>query len=188
MLRALSSSWTLNMQTDMPQRDDSLASRVRDLEEWRAKLEPRIQALEALLKPAAGPASATDASSSERVLSVVVSNKRWDPANVDLNKFEDNIWWDAVYTGAQLQRSARSIKGILCFCDLFGDPRFQVQVTIDDPIKPSGTVYTRGVGIVFNQFLDDHKWLLATELRNMTFKFRAGTVLYDDGTAERFDQ
>lgn len=164
----------------------NLPKRVQELEQWKATADARIQALEGMLKAEGKPAASAPADAAERVLTVTITNKRFDPSNARGGKFEDNIWWDAEYTAAGLQRPARSIKGVLKFCDLFGDPRFQVRVTIDDPIKPEGKLKVEGVGIEYNQFLDQHKWLLSTELSNMTFKFEVETVLYEDGTAERF--
>lgn len=166
--------------------DTALPKRVRELEEWKAAADARIQALETRQKVESMPASAPSRAAPARVVAVVVSNKRFDPSDVHASKFEDNIWWDATYTATGLSKPARSIKGVLQFCDLFGDPRFQVRVTIDDPVKPNGTIAATGVGIQYNQFLDTHKWLRATELNNMTFKFEVETVLYEDGTSERF--
>ena len=75
---------------------------------------------------------------------------------------------------------------MLKFCDLFGDPQFQVRVTIDDPIEPNGELKSEGVGIKYNQFLQPHTWLRSTDLDDMTFRFEVQTVLYKDGTTERF--
>lgn len=166
--------------------DTNLPKRIEELEQWKATAEARIHALEGKLSPEGKPAPGAIADGAERVLTVTVTNKRFDPSNARARKYEDNIWWDAEYTASGLQRPARSIKGVLKFCDLFGDPRFQVRVTIDDPIKPEAKLQVEGVGIEYNQFNDSHKWLLSTELSNMTFKFKVETVLYEDGTAERF--
>jgi hypothetical protein len=170
----------------VPQKDANLPKRVQELEQWKATADARIQALEGLLKTEGKPAASAPADTAERVLTVTITNKRFDPSNARARKYEDNIWWDVEYTATGLQRPARSIKGVLMFCDLFGDPRFQVRVTIDDPIQPGGKLKSEGIGIEYNQFLDQHKWLLSTELSNMTFKFEVETVLYEDGTAERF--
>jgi hypothetical protein len=166
--------------------DANLPKRVQELEQWKATADARIQTLEGMLKAEGKPAASAPADAAARVLTVVVSNKRFDPSNARSGKYEDNIWWDAEYTATGLSKPARSIKGVLKFCDLFGDPRFQVRVTIDDPIKPNAKANAQGVGIEYNQFLDTHKWLRSTELSNMTFKFDVETVLYEDGTSERF--
>jgi hypothetical protein len=168
------------------QQDIALSKRVQELEQWRATADARIQALEGLLKAKGQPAAAAPSNAAARVLSVTILNKRFDPSNPGSRKYEDNIWWDAEYTATGLAKPARSIKGVLKFCDLFGDPRFQVRVTLDDPIAPKAKVSVQGVGIQYNQFLDTHKWLRSTELSNMTFTFEAETVLYEDGTSERF--
>ena len=169
--------------------DPDLSKRVQELEKWKLTAEARIQALEGKPKSgekpsASSPSAATTAA--ERVLTVAITNKRFDPSDAHSGKYDDNIWWNAEYTAIGLKKPARSIKGVLKFCDLFGDPRFQVRVTIDDPIKPEGKLKVEGVGIEYNQFLDTHKWLRSTEVGNMTFRFEVETVLYEDGTSERF--
>jgi hypothetical protein len=176
----------LGASTLTPPQDANLPKRVQELEQWKATADARIQTLEGMLKAEGKPAVAAASNAAGSVLTVVVSNKRFDPSNARSGKYEDNIWWDAEYTATGLSKPARSIKGVLMFCDLFGDPRFQVRVTIDDPIKPNAKANAQGVGIEYNQFLDTHKWLRSTELSNMTFKFEVETVLYEDGTSERF--
>lgn len=176
------------MTPDAPLQDRSLSQRLQDLEQWKVTAEARIKSLESLFKIHGDRVAVAPISDPAKLLTVVVSNKRFDPSDSNMEKFEDNVWWDAEYTASGLQKPARSIKGVLCFCDLFGDPQFQVRVTIDDPMKPRGAIRVRGVGIEYNQFLDPHKWLRSTELANMTFRFDVDTVLYEDGTTERFGE
>lgn len=168
--------------------DDKLEERVQKLEAWKSTAESRIDALEKSAKPRGSVATDSPLEKAERVILVEVKNKRWDPSNISgrNSKFEDNIWWDATYTGRGLAKDARSIKGVLKFCDLFGDPQFQIRVTIDEPIKAGGVITTESVGMEYNQFLADHQWLRATKLKDMTFKFQVTNILYKDKTVERF--
>jgi len=71
---------------------------------------------------------------------------------------------------------------------LESDPQFQVRVTLDDQIAPDGILKVDGVGIRYNQFDASHKWLLTTELEDMTVRFQVETILYVDGSTERFDR
>jgi hypothetical protein len=168
-------------------RDPHLLRRLQHLEEWRAIADARIHALEGFGKVESRPsATMAPASTAERVLSVLVTNKRFDPSDIHGMKFEDNIWWDAEYTATGLKKTARSIKGRLKFCDLFGDTQFEIRVTIDDPIKPDEKLNVQGIGVTYNQFLPRHNWLRSTELEKMTFRFQVETVLYEDNSTERF--
>jgi len=165
------------------------AARLDALETWKADTESRLSALESRVMGSSDPTqgSSTPASSKGTgVLEVVVRNKRFSPSNARAGQYQDYLWWDAEYTAKGLGRTARSIKGILSFCDLFGDPKFQVRVTLNDPLSPGGIVNNTGVGIDYNQFNDSHVWLRSTELENMTFSFKAESVLYADGSTESF--
>lgn len=163
-----------------------LESRVQALEVWRTNTDSRLEILEKSKQAKGRAATLNSASEAQKVLAVTITDKRFDPSNARARKYEDNIWWDAEYTATGLTKPARSIKGVLQFCDLFGDPQFQVRVTLDDPINPGGTLATTGVGVEYNQFLDTHKWLRGTEIEDMTFRFQVETVLYQDGTTEKF--
>lgn len=168
------------------QEPDALQDRVTELEQWKATAENRIRALEKVLKAEGKPSSVSPIEAAERVLTVRVTNKRFDPADWSRQKYEDNIWWDATYTARTLEKPARSIKGVLKFCDLFGDPQFQVRVTLDDPIEPKGKITVEDVGIEYNQFIDSHNWLNSTKLNDMTIRFEVQAILYKDGSTERF--
>lgn len=170
----------------------ALGKRVAALEAWKRSAETRLSALESTATPKGRAASPRPKQDSEKILLVDVTNKRFDPTRTGSDpsawKLEDNIWWDAHYTATGLGRAARSIKGVLKFCDLFGDPIFQVKVTIDEPIEPGQRVTTSGVGIEYNQFKDDHGWLRTTDLEDMTFRYQVTHILYVDGTRETFDR
>jgi hypothetical protein len=99
-------------------------------------------------------------------LVVKVTKKSFDSKDIHAGDFSDNIWWDASYK-SNLKKGTRSVKGVLQFCDLFGDPNFQIRVTIDDPIPPGSTVEISGVGLEYNQFLDEHHWLRTTQLKDL---------------------
>lgn len=178
----------LGISSWMTPQESSLADRVHELEQWKQTAETRISNLESAVQgrkrdPAPAPADSTEA-----ILTVAIIGKRFKAANPRAGTYQDSIWWDAEYTANQLEKPARSIKGVLEFCDLFGDPQFQVRVTLDDPIEPNGTITQEGVGINYNQFLEDHRWLRTTALDDMSFRFEVRSVLYEDGTVGRFGQ
>ncbi len=109
------------------------------------------------------------------ILSVEVLNKHY-------SQDDDTVWLDLQFKATGLDKPARAIKGVLVLQDLFGEPKFRIGWTIDQPIAPGQTLGKETVGFSYNQFMDDHHWVRATELRNMNVVFEVTDVLYEDGT------
>ncbi|MDB4538520.1 hypothetical protein N9226_00175 [bacterium] len=163
-----------------------LEARVGQLEGWKSTVENRLNSLEVPPKRELGVGKER----SERILAVTVKNKRFDRNGSEDDRPWRNvatIWWDAVYETYELEKDARSVQGILQFCDLFGDPQFECRVTINEPIRVGKTHKAPTGGVDFNPKEKAHEWLLSTRLQNMTFRFRATRVLYMDGTREEFE-
>lgn len=108
-----------------------------------------------------------------------IRNKRYQEG-----EYEKFLWWDAIYNPVRLTKATRAVKGTAEFADLFGEVHFRLKIVINDPMQPGRTFTTLGVGFTFNQFMDDHQWMLATEVSNMTVKFRVQSIIYTDGTME----
>lgn len=143
--------------------------------------EARLAALEtsrspSVVAPEPGPKSAEP---DERV-TVRVLRKRHSEA-----QFQEFLTWDVTYE-SRLKKPTRAIKGTLQVCDLFGEAKFLVGVTIDEPLQPSVPHTSEGIGIEYNQFRDDHKWFRFVDLEDTTVKFRVDSVIYQDGTREDF--
>jgi len=100
----------------------------------------------------------------------------------EYNKF---LWFDLELIPNTLKKPTRSVKGILLFCDLFGEMRFQISGTFNDKITPEASYIKKGIGTDYNRFLDDLNWLKDTDLKDMTFRFRVVSIIYEDG--ERVD-
>ena len=157
---------------------------AQSVEERLEEIENRLSGIENLILTSteSQPISSIVGSEPKGILEVNISNKRFDEGT-----YEDSIWWDAEYVAIGLSKPARAIKGTLVFADLFQEPYFMVQVTIDEPIEPSGTVVTRGIGIDYNQFRDSHKWLRSNDLSDMSIWFEVSSVLYHDGSTQNFE-
>jgi len=112
----------------------------------------------------------------------VVSNKRFEKY-----KYEENIWFDITWDTSDLKKTTRAIKGVLIFADIFGETKFQIKKTINEPLTPNSSFTEKGVGFDFNQFKDSHKWMLTTDLKDMTFKYDVKNIIYTDGTSESFE-
>ncbi|MDB4781954.1 hypothetical protein OAG28_02410, partial [Akkermansiaceae bacterium] len=119
---------------------------------------------------------------SEKILIPKISNKKLKKA-----QYDSNIWFDITWNTDNLKKKTRAIKGILIFADIFGDSKFMIGKTINDPLHPLKPHVETGVGFEYNQFKDAHQWMLSTDLKDMTFKFEVTNIIYEDGTTEELN-
>lgn len=114
-----------------------------------------------------------------------VTGKRYVESDWKAGTYQDAIFFDINWDTSKLPRPTRAVKGILVLADVFGEARFRIKVTIDDAMKPGTPLRQASLGFRYNKFNEDHQWVRATELTNMTFSFEASDVLYADGTKEK---
>lgn len=143
-----------------------------------AALEARVAALEGghpsqPQPPRAG--SEDNDGDATSIVRVQVTNKRFDAG-----EFQSHIWFDCLFTAVGVAHPARAIKGTIEFCDLFGDPKLNIEHVISDRLEPGSSVSQPGLGIVFNEFMLQHQWLRGTELTDMTVRFRVSQILDED--------
>lgn len=131
-------------------------------------LEKKVSDIKAALKP--------------NFVSPNITNKRFEKY-----KYEDNIWFDITWNASDLKKPTRAVKGILIFADIFGETKLQIKKTINEPLKPNSSMVEKGVGFKYNQFKDSHKWVLSTDLEDMTFRFDVKNIIYKDGSSESFE-
>jgi len=117
----------------------------------------------------------------ERILVPTITNKRFDKY-----KYDENIWFDITWNTDNLKKKTRAVKGTLIFADLFGEPKFMINKTINDPLSPNNSHKEDGIGFEYNQFKDSHKWMRSSDLKDMTFQFKVKSIIYADGTTEQF--
>ena len=101
--------------------------------------------------------------------------------------YQDFIFFNLQYTASGLDKPARAIKGLLNLNDLFGEKKFVLRWTIDKPIKPGEAIEEKGNGFKFNQFIDSHQWVRATQISDMKTTFTVSSILYQDGTRRDFE-
>jgi len=157
---------------------------VSDLEERIAEIERRLALLEArdgVQKPAPISHSSPPELPKTPLVALAVSNKRYDQGD-----YEAHIWFDCIYTLSQVSRPTRAVKGMIEFSDLFGNVKFRIQVTINSPLAPGKPLANPGIGFTYNQFMQDHQWVLATDLNDIKCNFVTANVIYSDGTSESF--
>jgi hypothetical protein len=162
---------------------EAIKVRLNHLEERIARLEAISHTQQEEKPDAAKIKGRPDPAS---IIGVRISNKRYQPANLDLSQYQDHIWFDCSYQPNGLTKSTRAVKGFLEFTDLFGEAKFRIGLTLNERLDP-GKVRTQvGIGFEYNQFDSSHQWMHGTDLADMKFIFRVTTILYTDGTQENF--
>lgn len=158
---------------------------MTDIEHRLEDLERRISRLESG-DSTQNKSAVTPTSSTEELISVEVKNKRYDPENSALGKFEDHIWFDCHYTLSVTSKPTRAVKGLLEFSDLFGEVNFRINITLNDPLEPGKRIIQEGIGFNYNQFIEEHQWILGTDLKDMKVSFKVLHAIFSDGTSEAF--
>jgi hypothetical protein len=100
--------------------------------------------------------------------------------------FQEYVWMDIRWETDNLPKPTRAVKGVLHLTDVFGDPRFSINVTLDEPLRPGTPYLQEGTGFKYNQFMDSHHWVRAAEEKDMRVVFVSESVIYADGTRETF--
>lgn len=156
-------------------------SAENSLEDRVAELEARVAALEATaagVVPDGVPFGRTGNGGAK--IELIITNKRYQPADPMNNVYQDTISFDCEFRATQLDSLARAAKGMIEFCDLFGEPRCRIGYTLNERLQPGSSVRADGLGFQYNQFMEEHKWMLATELADMTFRFQITQILYEN--------
>ena len=87
-----------------------------------------------------------------------------------------------------LDKPARAIKGRVLFNDLFGETRFRLGWTINEPMNPGQVIRTSGEGFEYNQFKDDHQWVVSTAAKDLRVVYEVTSILYADGTRRDLEE
>jgi hypothetical protein len=172
-LPLLASAGLLSLPFALQDSTPKLLERLGRLEERVIQLEQKVDRFHKA--PESAPEQG-NAGLEFTLIEAQVSNKSFQEI-----EYQDYIIWDTTYTSND-QKDIRSFKGTLIFGDLFGEPQFRVNVTVDTQLAAGKSISEEGTGNDFNMFRDEHKWLRATNLSEMTIDFQVSNVLYTDGT------
>lgn len=160
------------------------------LEQRIAALEARVRELEVFLGEALGYGETDSAAvtplAQSRPLPVRVTRKRFEPQDAAHARWEDYIRLDVEIDTTPLAKPAIALKGTLEFADAFGETRFTMPAQINADIQPGTPLRREGLDFEFNQFHEAHKWMLATDPKQMVVAYRLAAVMYADGTSEQY--
>ena len=148
-----------------------------------AELEARVAALEEALArlsiPAPGVAVAPR-TTENGVAPILIGLVR----KTFLDGIQDRIQFEFAFT-SNLDNPVRAFTGVVVLQDLFERDIVRVNLTVEEPLRPGGTVTYEG-GIRYNQFVDSHQRLRSIAPSDLVTKFELERVIFQDGTRESF--
>jgi hypothetical protein len=83
------------------------------------------------------------------------------------------------------EKDIRGFEGVVTFSDIFDNEIQSVKFSYDQGLQANYEV-TIEKAIDYNQFIDSDRKLKEIEDKNLKYKWRVTTILYDDGTKETF--
>ncbi len=101
-----------------------------------------------------------------------------------LDGIQDQIQFEFRFT-SRLDNPVRAFTGVVVLQDLFERDIMRVTLTVEEPLRPGGTVTWEG-GIRYNQFTGSHQRLRSIAPSDLVTKFELETVIFQDGTRESF--
>lgn len=115
-----------------------------------------------------------------KAIVLTVFSKSYQDSDYRSGQYQDEITIRCAYENTS-GKDIRAFAGEVKFADLFGKDIFSCSLTIQDGIK-AGAKSTWTGTIDYNQFLDSHRSLRATDLKDMQVTWVPKQILYGDGT------
>ncbi len=151
-----------------------------------AELEARVAALEEALArlstPTPGVALVVPPTTENRVAPILIGLVR----KTFFDGIQDQIQFEFRFT-SRLDNPVRAFTGVVVLQDLFERDIMRVTLTVEEPLRPRGTVTYEG-GIDYNQFMDSHQRLNSIAPSDLVTKFELEMVIFQDGTRESFSR
>ena len=92
-----------------------------------------------------------------------------------------HLYFDLDWDTSQLLRPIRYVAGSLVLKDRQGEVRVSIAWTIDDSLNPGLPFHEDGVGFAYNTSLDNHNWVIVSEIRDIVVEFVPRYAVYADG-------
>jgi hypothetical protein len=117
---------------------------------------------------------------------ISLATKGFKASNPSANDYEDAITLVLSIKNVT-DRDIRAFDGVLDFTDLLDNEIMGISLAVNDPIK-AGAMLTWKGGIKYNQFIDQHQRLRATQQDNIKVRFSTKKVLFSDGHIEEYGE
>ena len=115
-----------------------------------------------------------------KAIALTVFEKDFVPSNAMAGRYQDHITIKCAYENTS-GKDIRAFTGSVRFNDLFGKRIFESGLTISDPIKASMKDTWEGT-IDYNQFIDSHRSLRNTDLKDMKIVWVPKSIIFGDGS------
>lgn len=168
----------------------SIEERVSLLEAKLKDTETRLSALEGAKENSAYSQQAAPSTIPEKKeskisqISVTLVSKNFHKANLMAGDAGDRIDFILLFK-SNLEKNVRAFKGSVVIKDLFAQDIMKITLTHETGIRAGGKTEWKG-GIQYNQFLAPHQRLLSVDTKDTTVSFDLESIMYTDGTHERF--
>lgn len=115
-----------------------------------------------------------------KTIKVTVVEKGFLPADPNSRRYQALLAFKCSYENAS-GRDIRAFTGTIVFQDLFEKQILRLGITISEPIK-AGQLATWSGTVNYNQFMDAHQRLRATELQDMRIGWEPASIIFADGS------
>jgi hypothetical protein len=116
----------------------------------------------------------------QKAIRLSVIDKGFIDADPSASRYQGLMTFECSYENTS-EKDIRAFTGDIVFQDLFGKEIFRSSITISDPIQ-AGQRATWAGTVKYNQFMDSHQRLRATELRDMNVVWLPSSIIFSDGT------
>lgn len=172
---------------EIEKRLTDVSARLKSVEDRLARVEKGPSSTAAAATPKPNSRKLPVAGAAYTLIGVTLTKKVFVPSDILNGRPQDVISFDAKFDATGLKNAARSVKGTVEFCDLFGEVKYRAGWTINDSLEPKGVQDKTGLTIDFNPFLDGDNWLRATDVADMVTRFKVTSILYADGERADFE-
>lgn len=115
-----------------------------------------------------------------KAVNLTVFEKDFADSDASAGRFQAYITLKCAYENKS-GKDIRAFNGSMRFTDLFDKPILESGLTISDPIK-AGAKATWDGSIDYNQFVESHRSLRNTDLKDMKVVWIPKSIIYADGT------
>ena len=115
-----------------------------------------------------------------KAVNLTVFEKEFLGSNAMAGRYQDYITLKCAYENTS-GKDIRAFNGSMRFTDLFDKPILESGLTISDPIKAGAKATWHG-SIDYNQFIDSHRSLRNTDLKDMKVVWIPKSIIYADGS------
>ena len=114
-------------------------------------------------------------------VTATLTNKEFRKSDFSAGRYKDFLELRMEIEASSLKKKTRAIKGVMVFSDLFGEEKYRIRWTLNEPLSPGQVKIITGQGIEPNQFSSADNWLLNTDVKDISTAYVVEKIIYADG-------